>query len=143
MRNLTSVVGKWAVPAMLLAFAMPTNAVEITYQGSTSGNFSDPTTANYLSFVGLNFGPGLTTGGSAMLSNLGTFTVTLPSSNPAITASGNFNLDVTFTVPVGANPTNPIVATVAGTINKNNANNVLLDFGPGQTVNFSILEASC
>jgi PEP-CTERM motif len=142
MKIMTSVVGKLAVPAILLAFALPTNAAEISYQGSTSGSFSDPTTANYLSFTGVNFGPGITSGGSATLADLGTFTVTLPSSNPGITATGNFNLNVSFTLPSGANPANPIVATVAGTINKNNANNVVFDFGSGQTINFSNLDGN-
>lgn len=142
MKNMTSIVGKLAVPAILLAFALPSNAVEISYQGSTSGSFSDPATANFLSFTGVNFGPGITSGGSAMLADLGAFAITLPSSNPGITATGNFNLSVSFTMPVGANPANPIVATVAGTINKNNANNLVFDFGSGQTVNFSGLDGS-
>ena len=142
MKNVTPVIGKWAVSAILLAFALPSNAVEISYQGSTSGAFSDPTTANFLHFTGVDFGPGNTLGGSALLTNLGTFDLTLPSSNPGITATGNFNLSVTFAMPSGANPANPIVATVAGTINKNNANNVVFDFGAGQTVNFSGLDGS-
>lgn len=142
MKNMTSMVGKLAVPAMLLAFALPSSAVEISYQGSTSGSFSDAATANYLSFTGVDFGPGITSGGSAMLADLGTFVITLPSSNPGISATGNFNLSVTFTMPIGASPANPIVATVAGTINKNNANNVVFDFGLGQTVNFSGVDGS-
>jgi len=137
MKHITSLVGKLAVPAILLAFALPTHAVEITYEGSTSGSFSNSTTSNFLSFLGTSFGPASTSGGSAVLADLGTFTVTLPSSNPAITVTGNFNLDVTFTMPSGANPANPIVATVAGTINKSNANNLFFDFGSGQTVAFS------
>jgi hypothetical protein len=139
MKKFTAVVGKLTFPAFLLAFALPTNALEIDYQGSTSGSFSDATTANFLSFTGAPF-DGVTSGGSAVLMNLGTFTIALPSQNPAVTATGNFNLNVIFAVPSGANPTNPIVATVAGTINKNNANNVFFDFGAGQTVNFSGLD---
>lgn len=137
MKNMTRVVGKLAVSATLLTIALPSSAVEITYQGSTSGSFSDATTASYLHFAGAAFGPGETLGGSASLANLGLFSLTLPSANPAITAQGSFNLDVTFTLPSGANPANPIVASVAGTINKNQANNVFFDFGPGQTISFS------
>jgi hypothetical protein len=137
MKNMNSVVGKLAGAAILLAAAMPSNAVEISYQGSTTGSFSNGATANYVTFTGTNFGPNITSGGSAVLGDLGTFTITLPSSNPGITATGNFNLTVSFTAPSGANAANPIVATVAGTINKNNANNVFFDFGPGQTINFS------
>jgi len=136
MKNMTPLVGKLAVSAILLAFALPSSAVEIVYEGSTSGSFSDPTTANFLHFTGADFGPASTSGGTAMLADLGTFSITLPGANPGITATGSFNLNVTFTMPSGANPTNPIVATVAGTINKNNANGVVFDFGPGQTVNF-------
>jgi hypothetical protein len=139
---MTPVVGKLAVSALLLAFALPSNAVEISYQGSTSGSFSDPATANFLHFTGASFGPGITSGGSAALADLGTFAITLPSANPGITLTGAFNLDVFFTMPVGANSANPIVATVAGTVNKNNANNVIFDFGPGQTINFSSLDGS-
>lgn len=142
MKNMTRVVGKLAVTTTLLAIALPSGAVEISYQGSTSGSFSDATTANFLHFTGSSFGPGVTSGGSALLADLGTFSVSLPSANPAITATGSFNLDVTFTLPSGTNPANPIVASVAGTINKNQANNVLFDFGPGQTITFSSAEGS-
>ena len=142
MKNMTRLVGKLAVSSILLALALPSNAVEISYQGSTSGSFSDAATANFLHFTGTSFGSGITSGGSALLADLGTFAITLPSSNPGITATGSFNLNVTFTMPSGASPANPVVATVAGTINKNNANNVFFDFGPGQTVNFSGLDGS-
>ena len=137
MKHVTSLVGKLAVPAILLAFALPTHAAEITYEGLTSGSFSNSTTANFLSFMGASFGSGSTSGGSAVLADLGTFAVTLPSSNPGIAVAGNFNFNVTFTTPIGANLANPIVATVAGTINKNNANNLFFDFGSGQTIDFS------
>lgn len=142
MKNMTRTAGRFSVSAILLAFALPSNAVEISYQGSTTGSFSDAATASVLQFTGADFGPDITSGGSALLTDLGTFLVTLPTSNPGITATGNFNLSVTFTMPSGANPANPVVATVAGTINKNNANNVVFDFGPGQTVNFSGLDGS-
>jgi hypothetical protein len=137
MKNMTPVVGKLAVSAILLAFALPSSAVEMSYQGSTSGSFSDASTADYLHFTGVAFGPESTSSGTAWLADLGTFTITLPSANPGMTATGSFDLNVTFTMPSGANPANPIVATVAGTINKNNANSVVFDFGSGQTVNFS------
>ena len=142
MKNMTAMVSKLTVPAILLALALPASALEMSYGGSTSGSFSNSTTANFLSFTGADFGPGVTSGGSAILADLGTFTVTLPSSNPGITATGSFNLNVSFTMPSGANPANPIVATVAGTINKNNANNVFFDFGLGQTINFSGVDGS-
>ena len=142
MKNMPRVVSRLAVSATLLALSLPSLAVEITYQGSTSGSFTDATTANFLHFTGASFGPGLTSGGSAFLTDLGTFSITLPSANPGITATGSFNLDVTFTMPSGANSATPIVASVAGTINKNNANNVLFDFGPGQTINFSSSDGS-
>ena len=142
MKNMPPVVSRLAVSATLLALSLPSLAVEITYQGSTSGSFTDATTANFLHFTGASFGPGLTSGGSAFLTDLGTFSITLPSANPGITATGSFNLDVTFTMPSGANSATPIVASVAGTINKNNANNVLFDFGPGQTINFSSSDGS-
>jgi len=139
LKKLPVLIGKLAVPVILLAYALPASAVEITYQGSTSGTFSNATTANYLSFSGVSFGPGTTTGGAATLSNLGVFIVTLPSSNPGITATGTFNLNVVFTAPSRASAADPIVATVAGTINKNNANGVWFDFGLGQTISYSSL----
>jgi hypothetical protein len=40
-------------------------------------------------------------------------------------------------LPGGVVAANPIAATVAGTINKNNANNLFFTFGAGQTINFS------
>jgi hypothetical protein len=137
MDKLTAMVGKWAGSLTLLVFALPTNALEMTYQSSTSGSFSDATTANFLSFDGVDLLPGFTSGGTATLANLGTFTVALPASNPGITATGSFNLNVTFTTPDGAIPVNPIAASVAGAINKNAANNLFFDFGAGQTINFS------
>ena len=137
MDKLTAVVGKLASTLVLLAVALPTNALEMTYQGSTSGSFSNATTTNFLSFSGVDFGPVLTVGSIATLANLGTFTVTLPSSNPGISATGSFNLNVVFTTPGGAIVANPIAATVAGTINKNNANQLFFDFGAGQTISFS------
>ena len=142
MNKLTAVIGRLASSLTLLAFALPTNALAMPYQGSTSGIFSDPTTASFLSFTGSNFGPGLTSLGAATLVNLGTFTVTLPASNPGITATGSFDLDVTFAIPGGAVTANPIAATVAGTINKNNANHLVFNFGEGQTVTFSELNGS-
>ena len=137
MKTLSAVIGKLVVPVILLAHMLPASAVEVSYAGSTTGTFSNATTANYLSFSGVSFGPDTTTGGAATLSNLGVFTVTLPSSNPGITATGSFNLNVFFTAPSGASAADPIVATVAGTINKNNANGVVFDFGLGQTINYS------
>ncbi len=131
----------WLLSSLLAATsAAPAQSViaaEMTYQGSTSGTFTNATTATYLSFVGETFGPSSTLGGNGVLSDLGTFTVTLPASNPAIQATGNFELIVTFVIPDGALPVNPIVAAVSGTINKNNANDVIIDFGVGQTVDFS------
>jgi len=137
MDKLTAVVVRLAGLLTLLAFTLPTNALEMTYQGSTSGSFSDPATANFLSFSGVDSGPGITSEGSATLANLGTFTVTLPRSNPGISATGSFNLNIAFTLPGGVIAANPIAATVAGTINKNNANNLFFDFGPGQTINYN------
>jgi hypothetical protein len=137
MDKLTAVVVRLAGSLSLLAFTLPTNALEMTYQGSTSGSFSDPTTTNFLSFSGANFGPGTTSGGAATLAYLGTFTVTLPARNPGISATGSFDLSVSFIMPGGVVPANPIAATVAGTINKNNANNLFFDFGAGQTINYS------
>jgi hypothetical protein len=137
MDRLTAVFGKLAGSLALLAFALPANALEMTYEGSTSGSFSDATTANFLIFSGVAFDPSLTTGGAATLADLGTFTVTLPSSNPGIAATGSFNLTVNFTLPGGVVPANPFAAAVAGTINKNNANNLFFDFGAGQTISYS------
>ncbi len=137
MKHLMAVSRKLAIPVILLAYALPAHSVEITYQGSTSGSFSHATTANYLSFSGASFGPGTTAGGIATLANLGVFTVTLPSTNGAVVAVGTFNLNVIFTAPSGASTADPIVATVAGTINRNNANGVFFDFGLGQTINYS------
>ena len=137
-RNFASLGRTWLLAATLFASAQcAVAAPELTYQGSTLGAFTDATTATYLSFTGETFGPGGTVGGNAVLGDLGTFTVNLPSSNPGITATGSFNLTVTFSVPIGAQFANPIVAAVTGTINKNNANNVLINFGAGQTINFS------
>lgn len=137
MDKMTAVVGKLAGSLALLAFVLPANALEMTYEGSTSGGLSDATTASFLSFSGADFGPGLTFGGAATLVDLGTFTVTLPSRNPGHTATGNFGLIVAFSLPGGVIQANPIAATVTGLINKNNANNLLFDFGAGQTINFS------
>jgi len=137
MDRLTAVISKLAGPFALLAFALPANAAEMSYQGSTAGSFSDATTANFLHFTGADFGPGDTVAGTAILADLGAFTVTLPSSNPGITATGSFNLNVTFTLPGGAIAANPIAATVAGMINRNNANNLFFNFGAGQTINYS------
>jgi len=137
-RNFASLGRTWLLAATLVASVQSAVAApELTYQGSTSGAFTDATTATYLSFTGATFGPAGTVGGSAVLGDLGTFTVNLPSSNPGITASGSFNLTVTFLVPSGTQFVSPIVATVTGTINKNNANNVLINFGTGQTIDFS------
>jgi hypothetical protein len=138
MDKLTALVRELAASLTMLAFALPTHALEITYQGSTSGSFSDATTANFLNFSGVDFGPGLTTGTVATLANLGTFTVTLPASNPGISAIGSFNLNVTFTMPGAVTPANPIAATVAGTINRNNANNLFFNFGAGQTISYGV-----
>ncbi|MGW8367224.1 MAG: PEP-CTERM sorting domain-containing protein [Gammaproteobacteria bacterium] len=137
MNKLTAVVGRLAGSLTLLALALPTNALEMPYQGSTSGSFSDATTASFLSFSGVDFGLGSTSGGATTLADLGTFTVALPDSNPGITAAGSFNLNVTFAVPGGVILASPVAATVAGMINKNAANNLFFDFGAGQTVNFS------
>jgi hypothetical protein len=137
MNKLTAMVGRLAGSLSLLAFALPTNALPMPYEGSTSGSFSDATTANFLNFAGVDFGPGLTSGGDATLANLGTFTVTLPDSNPGITATGGFDLNVTFSMPDGVVAANPIAATVDGKINKNTANNLSFTFGAGQTINFS------
>lgn len=137
MDRMTAVVGRLAGSVALLAFVMPANALEMTYEGSTSGGLSDATTASFLSFSGVDFGPELTIGGAATLVDLGTFTVTLPSRNPGHMATGNFSLNVAFSLPGGVIQSNPITATVTGTINKNNANNLLFDFGAGQTINFS------
>jgi hypothetical protein len=135
-------IRKFFLAAALAACAQPLIAAPMPFQGATSGSFSDPTTATYLGFVGGVFGPDNTLSGSAILANLGTFTVSLPLSNPAITATGSFNLDVTFTLPSGANAVNPISAAVSGTINKNNANNVIINFGLGQVINYTALAGS-
>jgi hypothetical protein len=108
----------------------------MNYQGSTLGTFADDPTATVLSFAGDVFGLGTTSGGSAALSDLGIFTLTLPPANPAITATGDFVLSVIFTIPNGLGSVNPIVAAMMGTINKNNGNNILIDFGVGQTITF-------
>lgn len=142
MKNASARLGKLALPLFLAAVAVPTTAAEMPFQGSTSGGFSDAATATVLSFSGVDFGPDITFGGAATLADLGVFTITLPPSNPGVAAAGTFNLTVVFTIPSGANPVNPIVATVDGTINKNNANNVVFDFGLGQTINFSGVDGS-
>ena len=137
-------VYRLVLPVILTTCALRMTADEMPFQGSTSGSFTDSTTATVVGFVGANFGPSVTSGGNATLSNLGTFSILDLSvlANTIGTNLGNFDLTVIFTIPDGANPSNPIVADVTGTINNNNANNLTIDFGPGQTVNFTGTDGS-
>jgi len=136
MKKMYAVLAKSVMPVILATCALPVMASEMTYQGSTQGIFADGPTATVLGFSGDVFGLGTTSGGSAVLSDLGIFTLILPPANPAITAAGDFVLSVIFSIPNGAGSVNPIVAAMMGTINKNNGNNILIDFGVGQTITF-------
>jgi len=115
--NLPISLGHLVLCMALGLSAMPLRANEMPYAGSTSGFFTDSTTATYLGFTGTTFGSSLTSSGSASL-NLGTIAVTQFPNTGTITFGGLFDLTVTFTQPPGTGSSfNPITADVQGKIN--------------------------
>lgn len=131
---------KWILPAILAICAMPAGADEMPYDiDATAGTFS--VTQSVLTFAGNDPAAGVTSGGNALLTNLGTFTVTLAGSG-SVALEGDFNLVLTFATPDDADAANPIVAAVTGTINTQNANNVFINFGAGQAISYDGVDGS-
>jgi PEP-CTERM motif-containing protein len=122
---------KWLLPLLVGAFLAlsPTQARadEITVAGSTSGSLSGSGdfAAGGLTFAGSTFGNTTTLNGSALIPlgsiSLGSF----PS-----TYSGNFVLDVTFTLPftIASGATNSFTYSLSGNVTNSGGNAVLFDF---------------
>ena len=103
-----------------------TRADEVVITGSTTGTFSGTTTG--LTFTGNNFSV-VTAGGIAALSGddrLGTF----QQAPNAGSLSGNFTLNITFTLPSGISGGQGAfyTATVTGTVGANDAGAAILLF---------------
>lgn len=86
--------------------------------------------STYLIYTASDFG-GLSDEDGSLLLTLGSFGLTLPAGNPAITFSDNFSIELLFSAPAGITgaSANPLLAhaSVAGTVNKNNGS-VVVDF---------------
>jgi len=97
--------------------------------------------STYLTYTASDFS-GLSDEDGSLLLTLGSFGLTLPAGNPAITFSDNFSIELLFSAPAGITGANPLLAhaSVAGTVNKNNGT-VVVDFAntpiPVTFANFS------
>jgi hypothetical protein len=124
------------------------SAEEITFSLSTTGSFSSGTPSD-LVFHGIGSAPpggpagytGTTTGGSLVLSNLGTFTLYKPAHGADPYNNDTFTLDVLFFLPSGINGSATYSATLSGTVNTQQGS-LLIDFGPAQHFTFSNTDGS-
>lgn len=100
----------------------------IFFSGTTTGNFNNSDSTSYLglTFIGATFS-GTTTGGILALegeNQLGLFTLSVP---PTGSYFGSFQLQVTFSAPMGANAS-PFIATVFGNVMNDSTGSVAIFF---------------
>ena len=143
MKNFALMLKPFALSIALLAIFAAGQTIAkadpVTVSGSSSGTVTG-TAANFLSFTGNNFSA-TTAGGVGSFSGadrIGTFT--LLSSVGDTPVSGNFTLNLTFTVPGGINggQSTSYTATVSGVISTPNVGGVEIVFNnPIQTFTFS------
>jgi hypothetical protein len=103
---------------------------------STAGSFSSGTPKD-LAFSGSEFSGYSDEGGSLILGDLGTFTLTRPSQGADVyhPNSDTFTLELEFLGPLGVQGDTVFDATLQGRVNRNHGS-VFIDFGPTRYFTF-------